>query len=426
MFKYVYRTTNYLFFCFLPLITFYVTLTYAQPHLVSQDKLSLDYINVEYFYFLNTVYLSIVTCLVIIMLLNRQILLTSLKPLIIFITFTGVIFFLVYTNSIFIFFVMYEILLILTAAVVYFNSQNVRSKSITFYFIFWTQLSSFILWLAVMYIYYNTGSYLFTQLHLYFCDDSTKTLIKYMLLLSFSIKLPLWPFSFWLIKTHVEANTSFSIFLSGVLVKTALIGLIKFNIFFINTDCTLIFTLIVLSVIFTTFAINVQVDFKKLIAYTTVQEMSLVVFFTLFNSYNNLNVLIYFILLHTFMSVVMFLLNDSVYVRFKTRKTKLCLGIATVTPKLNFILISSWVLFISIPLSFKFIFEVILLWKFFSFPYLILITLLLCLQFLTLIFFTMNVIPYSFGNGSKTTQDLTKNEYIVYAILVLLLLTLIF
>lgn len=132
----MYRTTNYLFSCSLPLITFYVTLMYAQPHLVSVNKLSVDYINIEYFYFLNTVYLSIITCLVIIMILNRQILLTSSKPISIFITFTCIIFFLVYTNSMFIFFLMYEILLILTAVIVYFNSQNVRSKSITFYFIF--------------------------------------------------------------------------------------------------------------------------------------------------------------------------------------------------------------------------------------------------------------------------------------------------
>ena len=426
MFKLIHRFSTYLLYIFLSLIIFYLVLIYIQPHLLSTDCISTNYVNIEYYGFLNVVYLSIITVLTLIMILNRQIVRSSPMPSIIFITFTIVIYFLIYTNSMFIFFLMYETLLILTAAIVFFNSQNIRSKSITLYFIFWTQLSSFILWLAIIYIYYNTGTYLFNQLSLQLCDESTKTIAKYLLLLSFSIKLPLWPFSFWLIKTHVEANTSFSIFLSGVLVKTALIGLIKFNTFFINTDCTVMFTLVTLSIIFTTFAINTQVDFKKLIAYTTVQEMSLIVFFTLFSNYSNLNILIYFILLHTFMSVVLFLLNDSIYTRFKTRKTKLCLGIATVTPKLNFILLSSWVLFISIPVSFKFIFEVALIWKFFSLPYLILISLLMCLQFLTLVFFTLNVIPYSFGNGSKTTNDLTKNELVIYFIIILMLLTLIF
>lgn len=426
MFKSVYKFTTYILIFFLTLIVFYNSIIYLQPHLTIKDLFSVNYLNTEYRGFLHAIYLSIITVLLLIMILNRQIVRTSVKPTIVFLTFAVIIYFLIYTNSIFIFFLMYEVLLILTAAVVYFNSQNIRSKSITMYFIFWTQLSSFFLWLAVVCIYVNTGTYLFTNLSLQFCNDYTKTLIKYLLIISFSIKLPLWPFSFWLIKTHVEANTSFSIFLSGVLVKTALIGLIKFNIFFVNTDCTLLFTLTTLSIIFTTFAINTQIDFKKLIAYTTVQEMSLIVFFVLFNNYSNLNILIYFTLLHTFMSVMLFLLNDSIYIRFKTRKTKLCLGISTVTPKLNFILLTSWVLFISIPLSFKFIFEVALIWKFFSFPYLILISVLVCLQFLTLVFFTINVIPYSFGNGSKTTNDLTRNEIITYITVILILITLVF
>ena len=372
------------------------------------------------------VYLSILFVLLLISIINRQVIKNAKQTIVIFITFAIIIYFIVYTDSMFTFFLSYELLLILTAVVVYYNSQNIRSKSITVYFIFWTQLSSFILWLAVAYIYSNTGTYRFSQLSSLFCDRTTKNLVKWLLIVSFGIKLPLWPFSFWLIKTHVESNTSFSIFLSGVLVKTALIGLIKFNVFFTDTDCTLIIVLVILSILFTTLSLHAQVDFKKLIAYTTVQEMSLIVLFTLFNNYTNLNLLIYFVLLHTFTSLLLFMLNDSIYIRFKTRKTKLFLGIATVAPKLNLILLLSWVFFISIPVSFKFILEVALIWKFFNLPYLLLVSLLMCLQFLTLVFFTVNTMPYSFGSGLKLTKDISKNEIFIFSITFVVLIALIF
>ncbi len=49
----------------------------------------------------------------------------------------------------------------------------------------------------------------------------------FLTLVGFAIKVPLWPFSSWLLKAHVEASTEFSILLSGYLVKFGVIGLYK-------------------------------------------------------------------------------------------------------------------------------------------------------------------------------------------------------
>ena len=45
--------------------------------------------------------------------------------------------------------------------------------------------------------------------------------------LGFGFKVPIWPFHYWLTKTHVEAPSGFSMYLSGFLVKTALYGFYK-------------------------------------------------------------------------------------------------------------------------------------------------------------------------------------------------------
>lgn len=426
MFKYtnIFSKTTINFF--LGVFLFLIIYSYGtNPHYLS-NSLHLKYTNNNYSSLFHCVLLSIILTLILIIVINRKTISSYIYVIVVFLMFTTVIFFLIYTNSTIVFFIMYEMLLILTSIIVYFNSPNIRSRSITFYFLFWTQLSSFFLWLAITAIYLKTNTYLFNELTLSKFNKTDCNVIKYLLLVSFSIKLPLWPFSFWLLKTHVEANTSFSIFLSGVLVKTSLIGLIKFSIFFINTDCTLIFVLTFVSIITTTFSLNNQIDFKKLIAYTTIQEMSIIVMFIFFNSYNNLNILVYFIILHTLTSILLFLLNDSIYIRYKTRRTKLHLGLYYTSPKLNTVLLLIWVFFISLPLSSKFIFEVVILMKFMSLPNIIIISILVCLQLFTLIFVTINVITYSFGNANKPTYDLTKIELVIYIIIFTGLISLLF
>lgn len=371
------------------------------------------------------IFSSMLVVLLVILILNRKIIGYNQNNIIIFLVFSVVLFFLVFSKSILIFFLTYECLLLLTSIIVNVSSQNIRSKMITLYFIFWTQLSSFFLWVAIFLIYsYTKSSILGFSLNL--IPNDIFLIIKIALFLSFSIKLPLWPFSFWLIKTHVEANTSFSIFLSGVLVKTALIGFLKFQCFFINGNNSIFIHIIVISILSTTYAMGVQIDFKKLIAYTTVQEMSIIVLFLLYNNFNNINLIFYFVLLHTFTSLILFFLNDIIYIRFKTRKTKLMLGLGYLTPKLNSLIIVIWLLLTSVPLSFKFIFELVMLFKIFTLPNIVILIFIVSIQFVSIIFLSINIITYTFGNGYKTTFDLSKNEFIilVFSIVLLLLLLL--
>ena len=51
--------------------------------------------------------------------------------------------------------------------------------------------------------------------------------LYYCYFLGFGFKVPIWPFHYWMTKTHVEAPAGFSIFLSGFLVKSAVYGFYK-------------------------------------------------------------------------------------------------------------------------------------------------------------------------------------------------------
>jgi len=86
----------------------------------------------------------------------------------------------------------------------------------------------------------------------------------------------MWPFHFWLTKTHVEAPTYFSIYLSGFLVKTAILGFIIF-IDYVSYQVLLFFIIISFVGVFdATLKFSHQIDLKKLVAYTTIQEMNMI------------------------------------------------------------------------------------------------------------------------------------------------------
>lgn len=95
------------------------------------------------------------------------------------------------------------------------------------YFLMWTQVGSFLVFFSFIYLYVIEDILFFFEL-----SGSLAFAPSLLILVGFGIKVPLFPFHFWLTKTHVEAPTFFSIYLSGFLVKTAVCGLYLFFPYF--------------------------------------------------------------------------------------------------------------------------------------------------------------------------------------------------
>lgn len=182
----------------------------------------------------------------------------------------------------------------------------------------------------------------------------------------FGVKVPVWPFHFWLTKTHVEVNTSFSIFLSGVLVKIALIGVYKF--YFILEDLNFLYYFILfVGIIDITVKIANQVDFKKIVAYCTIFEMNTILLSFIFYNYNTLIFYFIFCMLHTILSNMFFLLNDYIYKRFCTRNLYNINSLFLSSPNLGILLLFSVILFNGIPFTLKFYIEFSFFLKIFNF-----------------------------------------------------------
>lgn len=112
--------------------------------------------------------------------------------------------------------------------------------------------------------------------------DTTWRYVAWMaLFINFAIKIPLFPFHTWLPDAHVEAPTPISVILAGILLKLGTYGLLRVN-FPIFPDATQYFVtfmaiLGMISIIYGALCAMAQDDFKKLIAYSSISHMGIVV-----------------------------------------------------------------------------------------------------------------------------------------------------
>ena len=211
----------------------------------------------------------------------------------------------------------------------------------------------------MLYLFKLTGSLGFNSLYYYNFTKFEMNIIVILLILGFGVKLPIWPFYDWLPKAHVEASTNFSIFLSGVLVKFAFFGFLKF-LMSIGQDVSFVFLFPYLLIGMTdaVFKIAYQVDVKKLIAYATVAEMHWLLICIV--SGQTVMWLAGFTMLvsHAIISTNSFLIVDSIARRYKTRLINEISGICFLNTKLFILAFLNLLIFLGFPGSLFFLSEV--------------------------------------------------------------------
>ncbi len=99
--------------------------------------------------------------------------------------------------------------------------------------------------------------------------------------LAFAIKVPIWPFHTWLPDAHTEAPTAGSMILAGVLLKLGAYGFLRLVLPLYPEQAHqfagVLALLATISIILGAFSAYAQTDFKRLVAYSSVNHMGFVV-----------------------------------------------------------------------------------------------------------------------------------------------------
>ncbi len=186
------------------------------------------------------------------------------------------------------FFLFWEVMLVpMYFLIGIWGSANRLYSAIKFFL--YTLVGSVIMLLGILALYFayhsdpvNGGMYSFdiTRYHKYGFESNLQWWVFLAFFLGFAIKVPMFPFHTWLPDAHTDAPTAGSVILAAVLLKMGTYGFLRFSLPILpqasRQFVPMIALLSIIGIVYGALVALAQKDWKRLVAYSSVSHMALV------------------------------------------------------------------------------------------------------------------------------------------------------
>ncbi len=183
-------------------------------------------------------------------------------------------------------------------------------------------------------------------------DNAQQVMIFLGLLVGFGVKMPVFPLHGWLPLAHVEAPSPVSVLLSGILLKMGAYGIIRATGMLPGAAQSLQLLLVILALLGITYGGLLawrQSDMKKMIAYSSVSHMGVVLLGISTLNVTGLSGAVYQMVAHGFVAGATFMLIGLLYERTHTKNVNDYASLIHITPRFAFFIIIAFIAGVGLP-----------------------------------------------------------------------------
>lgn len=254
------------------------------------------------------------------------------------------------------------------------GQENKRFEFTTKFFVY-TFVGSLFMLAGLIYVYTHSASFALTDLYNANLNVTQQTVVFWFIFFAFAVKLPIFPFHTWQPDTYTYSPTQGSMLLSGIMLKMAVYGLLRYLLpiapaAIAGTSGGIVLMLSVFGVVYGALIAIVQSDAKRIIAYSSFSHVGLIAAGIFASAMLTLKGTFTFeggegamvqAFAHGFNVVGLFYCADILFKKFGTRDIHQMGGLARVAPKFAVLFMLILLGSLGVPLTNGFIGEFILL-----------------------------------------------------------------
>jgi len=254
------------------------------------------------------------------------------------------------------------------------GQENKRFEFTTKFFVY-TFVGSLFMLAGLIYVYNHSASFALTDLYNAQLNEVQQTVVFWFIFFAFAVKLPVFPFHTWQPDTYTYSPTQGSMLLSGIMLKMAVYGVMRYllpitPLPIAGISGQIVIILAIVGIVHGALIAIIQTDMKRIIAYSSFSHVGLMVagifasaVVTLRGTFNveGAEGALVQTFAHGINVVGLFYCCDILYKRFKSRDIRQMGGLAKVAPKFAVLFLIIILGSMGVPLTNGFIGEFILL-----------------------------------------------------------------